>query len=266
MWRSFGAGITLLSAYRVARGAAMKIALSILVALSQASAAAQTADFPSPGTPYAEVRAALLKQGLQIAPVKRRYDSDEEREALKGKGIIAPQPVPSPAPQFGEIDCWKLDWERDPGVKCRALFLETVKDGWKQYVVVSIDPKTLMVGDIGYSTTTDGLPSIPPTLAKDVPQIRGPYFASRQMLKAQGFHPARNHKSWWRGTVCTDPDCKRYTTLPEAGCSGTGAAFCIAYWIAKDGRVLKVTTIWEYPQVYFAAWSSRKELKSDFGK
>jgi hypothetical protein len=42
--------------------------------------------------------------------------------------------------------------------------------------------------------------------------------------------------------------------------------FCIAYWISPDNRVLKVTTIGEYPEVYFAEWSSWKELEQNFGK
>ena len=249
-------------------GAAMKSFLSILalLALTLTGAAAKETDFPKAGTPYAEARANLLRQGLKIAPDQRTYDSPEERAALKKKGIIGAEPVPSADPKFTEIDCWKLDDLRDPGVKCRALFLETNDRGWKVYVIVPIEPKTLAVGDVGYPSTADGLPSIPPPLAKDLPQIKGSYFSARTMLKRLGFRPARNHNIAWAGRVCSDRKCEHVRILPEAGCSGTGASFCTAYWISKDNRVLKVTTIWEYPEVYYAEWSNGKNLKNDFRK
>lgn len=255
---------------RIASGAAVKFFFSIffVLALTLTGAPAKDAVFPKAGTPYADARADLLRQGLKIAPDERTYESPEARAALKKKGIIAPEPIPSPAPQFHEIDCWKLDDPRDPGVHCRALFLETDERGWKTYVIVPIDPESLAAGDIHYPFTVDGLPSIPGPFAKDVPAIRDlTYFAARKVLKSLGFRPARNENAIpGFDNICADAHCRRYTKLAETDCSGTGAAFCTAYWIAKDNRVLKVTTIWEYPKVYFAEWSSWKALKADFGK
>ncbi len=218
--------------------------------------------FPTPGTPYAEARASLLKQGLTIVTEKQSYVSPKQRAKLRKKGIIEPEPMPSSDPKYHEIDCWKLDKEEN----CRALFLETGERGWKYYVVVSIDPKTNMVSDVHYPATVEALPSIPPPLAADVPQIKGNYFGARKTLKAKGFRPTQNRGDRGSASVCRDKNCKRYTKLPEADCSGTGMGFCTAYWISPDHRVLKVTTIGEYPEVYFAEWSSWKELEQNFGK
>jgi hypothetical protein len=237
------------------------IAAFIPVALA-AKLSHKDAVFPAPGMPYAEARASLLKQGLIIASKKQTYDSPEQRVALRKKGIISPEPMLSSDPKFREIDCWKLDNE----ASCRALFLETDERGWKNYVVVMIDPKTNMVVDVHYPATVEALPSIPPSLAADIPQITGSYYGARKTLKAKGFQPVQNRSGRWSGSVCSDHTCKRYIKPSESSCSGTGMNFCITYWISPDNRVLEVTTIGEYPEVYFAEWSSWKELEQNFGK
>ncbi len=219
--------------------------------------------FPPTGIPYAEARASLLRQGLTIVSERQTYASPKERAELRKKGTISQEQMPSSDPKYHEIDCWKLDKEED----CRALFLETDERGWKYYVVVMIDPKTNKVEDVHYPATFEALPAIPPSLAADIPQIKGNYYGARKTLKAKGFRPTQN----WRGrettsSVCSDETCKRYINLPEADCSGTGMGFCTAYWISPDSRVLKVTTIGEYPEVYFAEWSNWKELEQNFGK
>ncbi|MBI5634931.1 MAG: hypothetical protein HZA15_15795 [Nitrospirae bacterium] len=217
--------------------------------------------FPTPGTLYAEARASLLKQGLTIVFEKRTYDSPKQRAEERQKGIISHEPMPSSDPKYHEIDCWKFDKEED----CRALFLETDERGWKHYIIVMIDPKTNHVADVHYPATADALPSIPPPLAADIPQIKGNYFRARRILREKGFRPIQKRSDRWSGSVCRTLSCKRYIKLPEADCSGTGANFCTAYWISPEKRVLKVTTIGEYPEVYFAEWSSWKELEQSCG-
>lgn len=216
--------------------------------------------FPTPGTPYVEARASLLKQGLSIVFEKQNYDSPKQRAEDKKKGIISAEPMPSSYPIYREIDCWKLDKEED----CRALFLETNERGWKYYVVVMIDPKTNKVEDVHYPATAEALPAIPPPLPADVPQIKGNYFQARRILREKGFHRIQKRSDRWSGYVCSDLTCKRYIKLPEVDCSGTGANFCTAYWISPDKRVLDVTTIGEYPEVYFAEWSNWKRLEQTF--
>ena len=215
--------------------------------------------FPPPGMPYVDARASLLKQGLTIVFEKRTYDSPKQRAEERKKGIISHEPMPSSDPKYREIDCWKLDKEED----CRALFLDTDERGWKYYVVVMIDPKTNKIEDVHYPATVEALPAIPPPLPANVPQITGNYFRARKILKEKGFRPIQKTSDTWSVSVCRDLTCKHYIKLPEADCSGTGASFCTADWISPDKRVLKVTTIGEYPEVYFAEWSSWKKLEQN---
>jgi hypothetical protein len=240
----------------------MKWLLSGLILLALATVAA--ADEPQAGESYVRARAALREQGLVPAPDPRPVAPAKARAALKRKGIFMSEPVPSPAPQFSEINCWRSTDPDASEVNCQALYLETDRQGWKKYLIVPIDPQNLTIGSIRRPATVDGLPSIPPPLGKDLPQIKGSYFAARAMLKRLGFRPAQNHNHFLTGRTCADRNCKHIRILAEARCSGTGMAFCTAYWISRHHRVLKVTTIWEYPEVYFAEWSDRKTLDDDF--
>jgi hypothetical protein len=134
----------------------------------------------------------------------------------------------------------------------RALFLETDERGWRSYVIVYVDPNDDTVIDAHYPYDVEGLPGIPPPLAADVPQLKGSYRKARRVLQAQGFRPARNHNP------------VPWDVAPEAQCSGTGMAFCKAYWISRQGRVLCINTIGENYQIYFVEWSAWKDLKRDF--
>jgi hypothetical protein len=209
-----------------------------------------TLNFPPKGTPYAEARSSFLKQGLAIAPDR----------------------VEHPDREFREIDCqheqnWTgRTWQALPKINCKALFLEKDQRGWRHYVIVIVDPESKTVFDAHYPATAEGHPSIPPPLAADVPQLKGSYFKARTILKSQGFRPAKRHGDFRSNSVCADDHCTNYIALPEVNCSGTGAAFCTAFWIGRNGRVLRVTTIGEHPQVYFVEWSTREELRKELGK
>jgi hypothetical protein len=255
----------------VASGAAMKswkIITSILilacvpVGAVYAKADHRTVRFPAKGTPYADARASLLKQGLVITRERRSYSSTKQRVALRKRGIATPEILPPLDRRFPEIDCWKTYIS----VNCRALFLETDKRGWRGYVVVDINPKDKTVTDIRYPYDVEGLPSIPGPLAHDVPQLKGSYLKARNTLRALEFLPARNHDSAEVSRVCSDKRCDRVIALPEAQCAGTGMAPCLAYWISPNNRVLRINTMGEHPQVYFVEWSTWKDLRRDFGK
>lgn len=207
-------------------------------------------NFPPKGTPYPEARMSLLQQGLAVAPDR----------------------VEHPDLKFREIGCEHEQnstgrvWQALSKINCAALFLEKDERGWRHYVVVMVDPDSKNVLDVHYPATAEGHPAIPPPLAAGVPQLKGSYLKARTILESQGFRPAEWHGDFRFNSVCADEHCTDYTKLPEVDCSGTGAAFCTAFWIGKNGRVLRVMTIWEHPQVYFVEWSSRRELRMEFGK
>src|ERR1700685_3747488 len=75
------------------------------------------AQFPAKGTPYAEARASLLKHGLVTA-----HDRDAQWR---------------PDRKFRELNCFTAypNVKKQRSVMCRALFLETDKEGWRIYVV-----------------------------------------------------------------------------------------------------------------------------------
>jgi hypothetical protein len=84
-------------------------------------------------------------------------------------------------------------------------------------------------------------------------------------LRALGFKPARNRQGE-PGRFYLAPDYRRFIEMPETECSGTGMAFCNAFWISKQNRVLRISTIGENRQIYFVEWSSWKELKTHFAQ
>jgi hypothetical protein len=190
--------------------------------------------FPTKGISYVQARAMLFKQGLRIAPDR-----------------------PSkPDQTFGELDCPTSFFRH----ACRALFLEKKPDGWRNYVVVYVNQSDKTVISANYPTTVEGMLSIPPPLSANVPQIKGSYLVARERLRELGFRPARRIGEHSR--ICVDIGCRHQIVLPEAECSGTGASFCNAYWIAKNGRVLDVVTVGEvHPGVYFVRWTTPKELR-----
>jgi hypothetical protein len=215
----------------------------IALALMTAGAAAADTKFPPVGIPYPEARDALLDQGLTRAP----------------------DTIAQPNRQYPECDEDSGRWLGKP--VCNAYFLETDPRGWKHYVIVVVYRDTMTIADVHYPSTPEGHIAIPGPFAKGIPAIRDlSYFAARKVLRHLGYRPARNRNTAWIGEVCADRRCSRYIRLPEAGCSGTGAAFCTMYWFSPDKRILKVTTAWEYPEIYFAEWSSAKALKDDFDK
>ena len=251
-------------------GAAMKSSqflASILVlacvsaTTDHANAGQHRTQFPAKGTPYAEARASLLKQGLTVTRDPEQASDAKVRMALRKRGISIPEKLPPLDPKFREIECGKLVGK---SIYCRVLFLETDSRGWRNYVIVQVDPKDKTIVDTRYPSTVDSLPSIPPPSTPDLPQIKGSYFTARKTLQTLGFRPAHNHPRGALGGLCSDSQCN--AEFAETSCSGTGMAFCIAYWISPHGRVLRVTTIGEHPKIYFVQWSTWKNLRTDFGK
>lgn len=197
---------------------------------------ARDLQFPKVGTPYREAKAMLLKQGLFVGPEK----------------------VGSPDTRFPEIGCWGQGKQHT----CRANFVQTQPDGWGWYVVVQVNSADLRVEYADYAKTVDGLPAIPPPRAKDIPPLAGDYNpGGRDRLRALGFTPIPTLGK--PSEVCKDHGCKQYMTLPETVCSGTGMSFCDSFWLAPDKRVLKVTTIGEFPRIHNLQWSSRGEQRRD---
>ena len=236
--------------------------LMLAVVTVHANAGQGHTQFPAAGTPYAEARASLLKQGLTVARDPEEPRAAEVRRALRRRGIEVPEALPPLDLRFREIECGE---QRDKSIYCRALFLEAGSRGWRNYIIVQIDPKDKTIVGTRYPSTVDGLPSIPPPPASDVPQIKGSYVAARRVLLTLGFRPALNGPMGVFGRLCSDSKCS--TEFAETSCSGTGMAFCFAYWISPHKRVLRVTTIGENPpKIYFAQWSTWKDLRADLGK
>lgn len=153
---------------------------------------------------------------------------------------------------------------------CQAAFLYRDAEGWGQYLVIETDAGGKVVREARSPYTAEGYVSIPPPLDIDIPnQLNRPYGKARKSLLAQGYLPAKAY-SEEPLAACSQAiesdefvDCEADVELPEvAECSGTGKAYCWAYWLAKDGRVLKITTIGE-PQpggVYHMEWASQQDL------
>jgi len=125
-------------------------------------------------------------------------------------------------------------------------------------------------GDKAAKTTVAGrvAPVAPSATPAAPPSLDPVYWAARRQLLALGYRPAKAKTDPWR--VCADamenPDdlqCEPDMVLPEvADCSGTGMGFCLTYWIASDGRVLKIITAGE-PQpygVHAVSWATPEDL------
>jgi hypothetical protein len=231
-----------------------------LTALS-ANTSHHAVQFPANDAPYADARALLLKQGLVIARDPRSYPNARRRAAQRKRGIFVPGKLAHPDQRFREIDC-RNDRE---SVYCFALFLETDERGWRNYIIVYIDPKNKTVIDARYPAPVEGLPSIPGPLASDVPQLKGSYLVARKTLRSLGFQPARN-RQFEPGRFYVDHNYMHFIVMTETECSGTGQAYCLAFWISKDKRVLRITTIGEDRRIYFVEWSTWKDLQTSFGK
>jgi hypothetical protein len=215
-------------------GWALVLVTAMFTGRAEAAAGIHT---PTAGMGYAEVRASLLREGMEIAP----------------------DPVRRPDKTFHEIDCDMLGtWHY-----CEARFLWRQKNGWRQYFVVDVDPNGESVVYAGDPMDAEGLPSIPPPLANDVPQLTGSYLAARAQLKRLGFRPA--HRPGEQAHMCPDEACRTAVTVPEAECSGTGLGYCNAYWISRNGRVLEVYTIGEHPSVHYVSWTTQQTLQDFVG-
>lgn len=205
----------------------------------EASSAAKEPVFPAVGTPYANARLSLLKQGLKVAP-DRAY---------------------RPNPIFREADC-RPDDRPAPSTSyaCRALFTHKRPDGWRDYVVVWIDANN-RIAHADFAVHMDGLMSIPPPEAADVPKVGPAYMLARRQLRDLGYHPARM-KDELAGTTCANLKCKRVLHLPEAECAAD-VPICNAYWTSPTGRFLKIMTVGEIRggRVNYEEWISGKEFR-----
>jgi hypothetical protein len=204
------------------------------VVLLAISARAEDIHFPAPGAPYAAARATLLKQGLVIAP--RRIGHRDHT--------------------FHELECDPTWMWHD---QCRAIFQFRQADGWLRYARVFVATSDKRVTDAGYPAPIEGLWSVPPPIAADMPSIRGSYLAARKTLRAWGYKPATS--GFGPAAYCLDTLCKKLGDLPEAECA-TDAPLCNAYWKGPQGRILKIETIGESNlQIRFMSWADANELR-----
>jgi len=204
---------------------------------SAGSAAASLSgpNFPTPNTPYASARQMLFRQHMRVAPDK----------------------IGRPDKQFPELDCSKRrEWEDS----CRALFIWSTPDGWGNYVVVWVRRDDKLVSEAHFPFPVEGpFRAIPPRLPSDVPRLPAAYLRARVELRRLGFTPAGINDP---GATCLDRRCKHEMKLRETICA-VDAPYCNAYWIAPDGRALKVMTTGEFNggRVYYETWITDKELK-----
>jgi hypothetical protein len=193
----------------------------------------------------------------------------QARELLLGQGAaLAPDAVASPHPEYNELDCNAAN-----DGPCRALFVWKDKRGWGQYIVVETGRGAApQVKAARWAAEADGLLSVPPAEAEDVPQLADKaYLTARTQLTTLGFAPVKAAAQPFK--VCASPPagapdakCDTDTPLPEVqGCAGTGAALCTAFWLAPDKeRVLKITTAGApLPgKIYYKEWAAPKDLKA----
>lgn len=202
------------------------------------AASADSIHFPPAGMPYGQAKHLMLEEGFRVARDPRR-------------GL--PQ---KPNLRHQEINCGG-----DQPV-CHALFIrKRPEDGWQDYAIVLVKSDTLQVVTAHWSAPMDGLLPIPPPEASDVPQLKGFYFTARKQLRKLGFTPLRMQ---WPSKTCANEKgaCGRLVVMPEATCS-SDTAECTSFWLASNGRVLKVQTIGERlgGEIYYVNWSTRREQK-----
>jgi hypothetical protein len=212
--------------------AAISAAIAFFLKSLVAVADVDHVKFPGAGTPYAEARAMLMRQG--VMPVPRMADHHDRR--------------------FRELDCATgSDY-----YACRAVFIHRQQDGWRVYVMVYTD-KGRNVVEADYPKPPENLLSLPPPIPKNMPPVRGDYLRARARLKALGFKPAeRGDDPQW---ICLDRKCRRHVEVREVQCAAD-VPLCTAFWTARDGRVLRVDLIGESnPRIRFMEWATRKDLQ-----
>jgi hypothetical protein len=251
------------------RAAAAMLVLAALVsgcggrdheAAAQASLQIDTASAPK-SSRAAPLRLVAKMEDMKLPPGGMTFT--QARELLLGQGAaLAQDPVASPHPEYNELDCKAST--NDP---CRALFLWKDKRGWGQYIVVETGRGAApLVQAARWAGAADGLLSVPPPEAADVPELDKAYLAARGQLTTQGFVPVKASAEPLK--VCAAPAaagapaCEPDTPLPEVqACTGT----CTAFWLAPDqSRVLKITTTGD-PQpgrIYYKEWATPKDLKA----
>ncbi|WP_443747572.1 hypothetical protein [Asticcacaulis solisilvae] len=212
----------------VRKGCGWLISAGVLCGIVATAVFAKEPDFPPNGTPYAQAKASLLRQGLKLAPDK---------------------PV-HPDPHNRELDC-------DPpgSTDCQALFLHKEEDGWRFYVLVPVDVRSGKVNDIHFAWRGEGHEAIPPPEPPDVPKLRGSYGAARQKLRKLGYMPIRAVGS--PGRTCANEECNRTLVIREGICA-SDIAVCEMFWRAPDGRILEVMTSGEIRggDIDYVTWST----------
>jgi len=200
----------------------------MLAGFTATVASAKEPEFPSEGTPYAQAKASLLRQGLKLAPEKPAH----------------------PDPHNRELDC-------DPpgSTDCQALFLYREKDGWRFYVLVPVDARDRKVGRVRFAWPGDEHDPIPPPEPPGVPKLHGSYDAARKTLRNLGYMPIRAVGE--PAHTCANTECKGTLVIREGTCF-MDVPDCSMFWRAPDGRVLEVMTAGEIRggDVYYVTWST----------
>lgn len=200
---------------------------------TRAAPSASAARLDLEGMPYAQARKRLFAIGLTLVPQDARF---------------GPGPAQHPHSDFPELD------------GRRAVLFQRLPDGGADFVVIEVDER-LLVTQVRSPASIDALPAIPPPFAAGIPNMADQdYAAARRRLLALGFV---SKKTWDPASPDHTPPPWVENLPPEVPwCSGSGMAFCAGFWIAPDGRVLKVTTIGE-PQpgrIYDMTWATPDDL------
>jgi len=137
------------------------IGLALCGASAASAAPMRDPSFPPDGTPYAEARRALLRQGLRLSHRRPAH----------------------PNAAYRELDC--------DGSACRALFIFKNSEGWRLFVLADVDAATLRTTHVGFPRRGEDYQAIPPPEPRDVPHLPRDYRKARPALKRLGYRPVR---------------------------------------------------------------------------
>jgi len=165
----------------------------------------------------------------------------EARQSLLRQGLTLSRRKPArPNATFRELDC--------SGSACRALFTFKNAEGWRLFVLAEVDPATLRTTYVGLPRHGEDYHAIPPPEPKDIPGLPRDYGKARLLLKRRGYHSVRV------GDQDSGPP-----GYPEMHCF-MDIAECDGWWLAPDGRLLKVLAVGEQRRtIYFKTWATRAE-------
>jgi hypothetical protein len=105
-------------------------------------------------------------------------------------------------------------------------------------------------------------PAAPLVAVAALPETGGDYRKARRQLLARGFKPANTAPEECRGPEPSVDACwGALVQFPEIEtCSNGSRGFCIGWWLAPDGRVLKIKTVGDAGRISDRHWASAGEI------